>query len=56
MPGLAITLPVSLIIALIFLGFFLWSVKNGDFEDSEVTGEKILFDEDEADKNGPGAL
>jgi len=56
MPGLLITLPVSIVIALGFLAFFLWSVKNGDFEDSEVTGERILFDDDESDRNGPGAV
>lgn len=60
MPGLAITLPLSLAIALLFLWFFLWSVKNGDYEDPEVTGERILLDDDlppgQKDEDGqPGA-
>jgi cbb3-type cytochrome oxidase maturation protein len=62
MPGLYLTLPISIIIALVFLGFFIWSVRNGDYEDSETAAERILFDEDQGaaddieQKSGPGAL
>ena len=48
MPGLMIMLPVALIIAGIFLFFFMWSVNNGDYEDMEMMKYKIIYD-DEAD-------
>jgi len=52
MPGLSIMLPTAVVIALIFLGFFLWSANNGDYEDSETLKYKMLIDdEDEADRS-----
>lgn len=52
MAGLLITLPIAVIIALVFLGFFLWSVRNEDHEDSEMIKYRMLMDEqDQADKS-----
>ena len=45
---------VSLFAALIFLGAFLWAVRNGQFDDNETPSIRILFDdeppEDEKEK------
>lgn len=41
---------VSLLIALFFLGAFLWSAKTGQYEDEVGPSVRILFD-DEANKN-----
>jgi len=41
----------SLIIALIFLGIFIWAVKNGQFDDDYTPSVRILFDDDEIDEN-----
>jgi cbb3-type cytochrome oxidase maturation protein len=30
------------------LGFFLWSLRNGQYEDLDGAAERILFDEDDA--------
>ncbi len=49
MPGLLLMLPIAIGIALLFLGFFLWSVKNGDYEDPEMPAYKMTFDTDEGD-------
>ncbi len=38
---------VSLFAALIFLGFFIWAVRDGQFEDNETPAIRILFDDDE---------
>jgi cbb3-type cytochrome oxidase maturation protein len=38
---------VSLLAALIFLGAFIWAVRNGQFEDNETPSIRILFDDDE---------
>lgn len=46
MPGLMIMLPVALIIAGIFLFFFMWSVNNGDYEDMEMMKYKIIYDDE----------
>lgn len=43
-------LPIALIIAAGFLVFFLWSVKNGDFEDPEMPAHRMILDDnDDAD-------
>jgi len=35
----------SLLVALIFLGFFIWSVRNGQYEDQYTPSVRILFDD-----------
>jgi cbb3-type cytochrome oxidase maturation protein len=47
MPGLLITLPLATLLALGFLAFFLWSVRNGDYEDPEMIKYRVLHDDDE---------
>lgn len=43
-------LPIAVGIALVFLGFFLWSLRNGDYEDPEMIKYRMLMDDDrEAD-------
>jgi cbb3-type cytochrome oxidase maturation protein len=37
---------VSLFAALIFLGAFIWAVKNGQFDDNETPSMRILFDDE----------
>ena len=51
MPGLLIMLPVAIVLALVFLYFFFWSVKNGDYDDPEMAKFKMIYeDEDDVDK------
>ncbi len=42
---------VSLLAALIFLGAFIWAVRNGQFDDNETPSIRILFDDDTIDKD-----
>lgn len=42
---------VSLIVALVFLGAFIWSVKSGQFEDSYGSSVRLLHDDDEDPKS-----
>ncbi len=52
MPGLMFMLPLAFLIALAFLGFFLWSVRNGDYEDIEMQKYRVLMDDaDDADRS-----
>ena len=37
---------VSLLAALIFLGAFIWAVRNGQFEDNDTPSMRILFDDE----------
>ncbi len=41
---------VSLLAALIFLGAFIWAVRNGQFEDNDTPARRILFDDDPIEK------
>lgn len=41
---------VSLFAALIFLGAFIWAVKNGQFDDSKTPSIRILFDDEKPDE------
>jgi len=40
---------VSLFAALIFLGAFIWAVRNGQFDDNKTPSIRILFDDDSID-------
>ncbi len=45
-----ILIGLSLIVALIFLSLYIWSVKNGQFDDNETPAMRILFDDIEIDE------
>lgn len=47
MDGITITLPIAVALAVGFLIFFLWSVKNGEYEDPEMPAHKMLLDDDQ---------
>lgn len=44
---LFILIIVSLLVAGAFLGAFIWSVKNGQYEDDYTPSVRILFDDKE---------
>ena len=37
---------VSLFAALIFLGAFIWAVRDGQFEDNDTPARRMLFDDE----------
>jgi cbb3-type cytochrome oxidase maturation protein len=37
---------VSLFAALIFLGAFIWAVRDGQFEDNDTPARRILFEDE----------
>jgi cbb3-type cytochrome oxidase maturation protein len=37
---------VSLFVALIFLGAFIWAVRSGQFDDNETPSMRVLFDDE----------
>ncbi len=52
MDALYLTIPLATILALVFLGFFLWSVKSKQYDDPEYIAKKMIIDdEDDYDKD-----
>lgn len=47
MTGIGFLLPVALILGLMGLATFFWSVKAGQFDDLDGDSMRILIDEDE---------
>lgn len=51
MSVIAVLICFSLLVALGFLGAFLWAVKTGQFEDKYTPSVRILFDDNKKEKN-----
>lgn len=51
MSAIFIMVGASLFVALVFLGAFIWSTKSGQFEDTYTPSVRILFDENQENKN-----
>jgi cbb3-type cytochrome oxidase maturation protein len=39
-------IPIALFLGLLGLAAFLWSLKNGQFDDLDGAAERVLFDDD----------
>ncbi len=46
MNGLALLIPLALLMGLIGLGAFFWALRKGQFDDLEGAANRILIDED----------
>jgi cbb3-type cytochrome oxidase maturation protein len=44
--GLALLIPLALLMGLIGLGAFFWALRKGQFDDLEGAANRILIDED----------
>lgn len=49
MIGISVLLPIALLLGLGALVAFLWSVRNGQYEDLDGAARRILLDDDPAD-------
>ena len=47
MEGLIFLIPIALFLGLLGLGGFLWSMRDGQYEDMEGASYRALFEEDE---------
>ena len=57
MSGLLLLIPAALLLGLVGLAAFLWSLRTGQFEDLDGAAERILHDdEEEEDASGPGPV
>ncbi len=50
MSVLILLISVSLVVALGFLASFIWSVKNGQYDDDYTPSIRMLFDDKEQEK------
>lgn len=53
MSGLLLLIPAALLLGLIGLAAFLWSLRSGQFEDLDGAAERILHDDDDDDDREP---
>ncbi|MCW3796413.1 cbb3-type cytochrome oxidase assembly protein CcoS [Sphingomonas sp. BN140010] len=47
MSGLALLIPLALLLGLCGLAAFFWSMRSGQFDDLDGAGMRILLDEDD---------
>jgi len=47
MEGLLYLIPAALLLGLLGLAAFLWSMRSGQFEDLDGAASRILFDDDD---------
>ncbi len=45
MNSLYILIPLAVVLVVIALRLFVWAVRNGQYDDLEMEGRRILFDE-----------
>ena len=53
MTALLYLIPIALVLGLLGLGAFLWALKSGQFDDLDGAANRILFDDDPPDGDGP---
>ena len=46
MLSLMFLVPVAVILAIVAMGFFLWAVRNGQYDDLDKDGSELLFDDE----------
>lgn len=51
---IALLITISLTIALLFLGIFLWSMKSGQYDDTYTPSVRMLFDDKPSKTDLPG--
>jgi cbb3-type cytochrome oxidase maturation protein len=56
MESVWLLIPVSVILVFGIAVAFWWSVRNGQFDDLEGPGFKVLMDDDHPKAPGPGAV
>lgn len=47
-------IPISIVLGLIGLLVFLWTMRNGQYEDMDGAAERILYEEDRPRPDHPG--
>ena len=53
MNGLALLIPIALLMGLTGLAAFFWSLESGQYDDLDGSAMRILIDEEEEEKGEP---
>lgn len=53
MASLYLLIPVSLIFCALAIAIFFWAVNNGQYDDLDAEGERLLFGDDDPDQDQP---
>jgi cbb3-type cytochrome oxidase maturation protein len=49
MNGLAFLIPIALVMGLIGLGTFFWAMRDGQFDDLDGAGMRVLIEDEEGE-------
>lgn len=53
MSGLALLIPIALLMGLVGLAAFFWSLKNGQYDDLDGSAMRILIDDEREEEDTP---
>ncbi len=53
MLSLLFLIPIAVVLALVAMGFFLWAVRDGQYDDLDRDGTDLLFDDEKSRQNEP---
>jgi len=48
-----VLIPLAMVLLVVALGAFLWAVRNAQFDDLDTPATRILFDDDEPEREPP---
>ena len=51
MNGIALLIPLALLMGLVGLGAFFWSLRSGQYDDLDGAAVRILIEDDEGDED-----
>lgn len=51
MLSLLFLIPIAVVLALVAMGFFLWAVRDGQYDDLDRDGTDLLFDDEKSRQN-----
>lgn len=52
MDSLYFLIPIAILFIGVAIKLFFWAVNNGQYDDLETEGRRILFDDDHSEKSG----
>ncbi len=51
MEVIKILIPMAIIMGIVFVGFFIWSTKSGQFDDLDTPSKRMLLDDEIENSN-----
>ncbi|MFV8784387.1 cbb3-type cytochrome oxidase assembly protein CcoS [Microbulbifer sp. SA54] len=55
MDSIFLLVPIVIVFIVLAVKFFFWAVNNGQYDDLETEGRRILFDDESETSRSPGA-